>query len=94
MRISAMPIRTTMLLAASAFALAGCAGSPGMVAPPARLGATAGPLLPLDAGVVSPTPLPDQWWQLYRDPVLDRLVADALAANTDIRQATACRKPA
>lgn len=33
--------------------------------------------------------LPDHWWQLYRDPVLDRLVTDALAHNTDIREAAA-----
>ena len=31
----------------------------------------------------------DDWWRLYRDPVLDGLVADALAANTDIRVAVA-----
>ena len=37
----------------------------------------------------APTPLPDHWWQLYNDPVLDRLVTDALAHNTDIRTAAA-----
>lgn len=34
-------------------------------------------------------PLPDRWWQLYDDPVLDGLVAQALAANTDLRVAEA-----
>ena len=29
------------------------------------------------------------WWRLYQDPVLDRLIADALAANTDLRIAIA-----
>ena len=29
------------------------------------------------------------WWRLYRDPVLDALVADAFAANTDLRVAYA-----
>lgn len=29
------------------------------------------------------------WWQLYDDPVLNRLVEDALAANTDVRVAEA-----
>ena len=29
------------------------------------------------------------WWRLYQDPVLDQLVADALAANTDLRVAIA-----
>jgi NodT family efflux transporter outer membrane factor (OMF) lipoprotein len=32
---------------------------------------------------------PARWWQLYRDPVLDNLVADALKANTDLRIASA-----
>lgn len=33
---------------------------------------------------------PDQaWWRLYQDPVLDRLIADAFAANTDLRAAVA-----
>lgn len=31
----------------------------------------------------------DRWWQLYNDPVLDRLVGRALAANTDLRVAQA-----
>src|SRR3546814_8127522 len=26
----------------------------------------------------------DEWWRLYQDPVLDRLVANALAANKDL----------
>lgn len=29
------------------------------------------------------------WWRLYQDPVLDGLIADALAANTDLRQSAA-----
>ena len=33
--------------------------------------------------------LPAQWWRLYDDPVLDRLVAQALTANTDLRVAAA-----
>lgn len=37
----------------------------------------------------APAPLPDHWWQLYRDPALDRLVGEALANNTDLRVATA-----
>lgn len=31
----------------------------------------------------------DQWWRLYDDPVLDRLIERALAANTDLRVARA-----
>jgi outer membrane protein TolC len=33
--------------------------------------------------------LPPNWWHLYRSPDLDRLVADALAENTDLRVANA-----
>ena len=34
-------------------------------------------------------PADDHWWRLYQDPLLDGLVRDALAANTDIRVAVA-----
>jgi NodT family efflux transporter outer membrane factor (OMF) lipoprotein len=38
---------------------------------------------------VSPDPVPDRWWQLYDDPVLDGLIDEALSANTDLRAAAA-----
>ena len=34
-------------------------------------------------------PLPGDWWRLYQDPVLDRLVAKAFSANADLRVAAA-----
>lgn len=34
-------------------------------------------------------PPPDDWWRLYQDPRLDRLIAQAFAANTDLRVAEA-----
>ena len=34
-------------------------------------------------------PLPDHWWKLYNDPILDGLITQALAANTDLRVAEA-----
>jgi NodT family efflux transporter outer membrane factor (OMF) lipoprotein len=34
-------------------------------------------------------PLPAHWWRLYDDPVLDKLIEQALAANTDLRVASA-----
>lgn len=34
-------------------------------------------------------PVPDDWWRLYDDPVLDRLVLASLAANADLRVAFA-----
>jgi outer membrane protein, multidrug efflux system len=71
----------------SALALAACAAGPDYVAPqpPTATGAALNP-----AGApVSTAEASDRWWSLYQDPVLDRLVADALAANTDIRVAVA-----
>lgn len=40
------------------------------------------------ASVISQDP-PDHWWRLYQDATLDRLVEQALAANTDLRIAEA-----
>ena len=34
-------------------------------------------------------PVPDDWWRLYDDPVLDKLVVASLAANADLRVAYA-----
>jgi len=39
--------------------------------------------------MLSGRPLPAKWWEMYNDPALDRLIADAFAYNTDIRQAAA-----
>lgn len=73
--------------------LAACAVGPDY-APPTTPGSTAGTGTSQFAETasntgVAPTPLPDQWWRLYDDPNVDRLVSDALAHNTDIRQAVA-----
>jgi multidrug efflux system outer membrane protein len=38
---------------------------------------------------VSQAPVPDGWWKLYDDPVLNGLVQEALVANTDLRIAAA-----
>lgn len=83
-----MAYRLSLLSAVAALALSGCAAGPDRVASlPQYSDATSGPFLSAEAGVTTPSPLPGDWWRLYRDPVLDTLVADALAANTDIRQA-------
>ncbi len=37
----------------------------------------------------SSAPLPAHWWRLYHDVTLDRLIEQALAHNTDLRQAAA-----
>lgn len=77
-----------LLAAASSLALAACAVGPDY-ARPATPASAAAPFL--GAGPVATTAATDngRWWQLYRDPVLDGLIADALAANTDVRVAVA-----
>ncbi len=80
-------MKSLFLAGLSALSLAACAAGPDYVVPippPAAAGAfvTANP-----ATVAAPTD--NGWWRMYDDPVLDGLVADALAANTDIRVAVA-----
>ena len=78
------------LIAASSVALAGCATvgpnfqSPAPKAPAQQpfLGAVASPQF-------SGSEPPGRWWSLFGNPVLDRLVQQALAANTDLRVAAA-----
>jgi len=82
-----MTTLTKILPAISALALAACAAGPNYV-PPLPVATAQGPLATAGAPV-SEAQTPDQWWKLYDDPVLNGLVADALAANTDIRVAVA-----
>ena len=42
-----------------------------------------------DAGHVVSAPVPDDWWQLYRDARLNALVRQALSTNTELRVAAA-----
>ena len=56
---------------------------PPTIAPPTATGAFAA--LP----IASIDPVPDDWWRLFDDPVLDRLVLASLAANADLRVAYA-----
>src|SRR5690606_28743644 len=88
-RIGAMMnLRTLTLPSLTALALSGCAAGPDYAVPPSPP-ALSGPFLSADDPAFAPTALPDDWWRLYDDPVLDQLVTDALAANTDLRQAIA-----
>ena len=68
--------------------LAGCAVGPRYVqpsTPPAGAGAFAS----ANGQVFSATPPPPDWWRLYDDPVLDRLVQKALTENADLKAAAA-----
>ena len=77
-----------ILATASALTLAACAVGPDY-ARPATPQSAAGAFVTKTAAVDPAISANDTWWQLYRDPVLDQLIADALAANTDIRVAVA-----
>jgi NodT family efflux transporter outer membrane factor (OMF) lipoprotein len=72
----------------AALALSGCVVGPNYVSPAPNAPAQAG-----FASAASPSFLPAEppadWWRLYNAPILDRLVAEALAANTDLRVAAA-----
>ncbi|MCD2324157.1 TolC family protein [Sphingomonas sp. IC-56] len=72
---------------ASAMALAACAAGPDYAAPTPPQ--SAGGNFVAANPAVTAEPVKGDWWRLYKDPVLDQLVADALAANTDVRAAAA-----
>jgi NodT family efflux transporter outer membrane factor (OMF) lipoprotein len=60
------------------------ASKPGAAAPFAQAAASAS-----GAAAFAGTTLPAHWWRLYADPRLDALISQALAHNTDLRQALA-----
>jgi NodT family efflux transporter outer membrane factor (OMF) lipoprotein len=76
----------TLLLGASA--LTACAAGPDYKAPATPTTAAA-PFIGAASPAVSAAAAQDHWWTLYNDPLLDSLVGDALAANTDLRVAVA-----
>ncbi|HEX8666999.1 MAG TPA: efflux transporter outer membrane subunit [Allosphingosinicella sp.] len=74
---------------ACSLALAACSAGPDYAHPstPAR---ASGDFVAADGEAVQRgAEVPQGWWKLYDDPVLDGLIADALAANTDLRIALA-----
>lgn len=80
-------MKAILLTSLSALALSACAAGPTYVAPLPPPTAAA-PFVTTNAATVT-TDTELNWWRMYRDPVLDGLVADALAANTDLRVAVA-----
>jgi NodT family efflux transporter outer membrane factor (OMF) lipoprotein len=76
-----------LLLGASA--LAACAAGPNYVHPQTAASAAQPFIGGAQPAVAAAAPADDQWWHLYNDPVLNGLIADALAANSDIRVAVA-----
>jgi hypothetical protein len=77
-----------ILLLATTSLLAACAVGPDYKAPKTAAVAAA-PFVGAANPAFTRDAVQDRWWTLYNDPVLTRMVEDALAANTDIRVAAA-----
>lgn len=73
---------------ASLLALAACTVGPNYVRPQAPTAAGGAFIGANNPAFVAVEPQVG-WWRLYQDPVLDQLVEDAFAHNTDLRVATA-----
>jgi NodT family efflux transporter outer membrane factor (OMF) lipoprotein len=82
-------MKRSLFMAASALTLSACAVGPNYRTPKplppaqAQLGEASG------SPVIAQAPLPDKWWRLFDDPLLDGLIDKALAHNTDLRVASA-----
>jgi NodT family efflux transporter outer membrane factor (OMF) lipoprotein len=79
--------RLLAVLAAAALAAA-CAVGPDYHLP-APMPGTTGRFVSAAQGPFTSEPPAGDWWRLYKDPVLDRLVGEALEANKDIAVAAA-----
>ena len=79
--------RWSILIAATF--LAGCAVGPNYRRPASLPPGQARLIEAIGNGSITPTPLPPQWWHLFDDPELDRLVTLALTNNIDLRIAAA-----
>ena len=51
--------------------------------------AAQGPFIGASGAEFAQEPAPNAWWHLYDSPLLDQLVAEAMAANADLRAAQA-----
>jgi NodT family efflux transporter outer membrane factor (OMF) lipoprotein len=79
--------RLASLLVAG-LALVACAVGPNYV-PPQTSPTGAGAFVSAMPEATANAPLPATWWRLYDDPVLDRLVGEALTENQDLKVAVA-----
>lgn len=79
-------VKCALLAALGAFVLNGCTLlGPDYNRPQLNLPAA----YPESEDAKAPLAVPAEWWQLYRDPTLDKLVASGLERNSDIRLAIA-----
>jgi NodT family efflux transporter outer membrane factor (OMF) lipoprotein len=81
-------MRRIALLLASLAVLGGCTLGPRYRPPTPPAGANA-PLVSLNPQAETTAEPPDDWWRLYRDPLLDQYLAEAFAANEDLKTAEA-----
>lgn len=79
----------TLLAAASALALSACAAVGPNYSSPVPAAPAQTDFVSARSPVFTGDEPPGRWWSLFNDPVLDRLVEQALAANTDLRVAAA-----
>ena len=78
----------TLTVAIAAGALGACAIGPSY-RPPVTPPAASGAFVSTAPASSADQPLPASWWRLYDDPVLDRLVQEALSKNADLKVAAA-----
>ncbi len=84
-----MSVRISSALSAALVVIvAGCTLGPNYRPAPATPGAEA-PLVSVSASAETAAEPPDDWWRLYHDPTLDKLLDEAFRANTDLRAAEA-----
>lgn len=76
------------LVALAGLALSGCMVGPDYVSPAPKQPAQV-PFSGASAPGFVPAEPPADWWRLFDEPIVDRLVQEALAANTDLRVAAA-----
>jgi len=81
-------MKQLLLSATAALALAGCTVGPNHVRPAAPQ-AAGGAFIGANNPAFTLAEPAAGWWRLYRDPVLDELVEEALQRNTDLRVAIA-----
>jgi NodT family efflux transporter outer membrane factor (OMF) lipoprotein len=81
-------MKRTLTLLAAGLTLSGCMVGPNYVSPAPKAPAQ-GDLTQANAPGFVPDEPPADWWKLFDSPVIDRLVGEALAANTDLRVAEA-----
>ena len=83
-----MKRRSWLIWFASTLAAGGCAVGPDYK-PPKPVDGAQVPLVSTTPTAETVAEPPNDWWQLYHDDTLDRLLQEAFTANTDLRVAAA-----